>query len=108
MEETYRRVIGVLEDLGVQWTLVGAHAVNFYVRPRATEDIDLVVDARRMRSISQALERVFGPLQIDDIGAALRVLNLSVDLIRSDNHVLFRAALDEALERDGVRVPPPE
>jgi hypothetical protein len=31
-----------------------------------------------------------------------------VDLVRSDNHRLFRAALDDAVEREGVRVPPPE
>jgi hypothetical protein len=31
-----------------------------------------------------------------------------VDLIRSDNHALFRLALDLAQEREGVRVPPPE
>ena len=40
-----------------------------------------------------------------EIGAALRLPSLSVDLIRGDNHPLFRAALDEAQVRQGVRVP---
>lgn len=108
MEQTYRRVIRVLERTGVRWTVVGAHAVNTYAEPRATVDIDLVIDARMLPAALDALEREFGELVVDDIGAAERVKNLSVDLIRSDNHVMFRAALDEALDRGGVRVPPPE
>jgi hypothetical protein len=108
MEETYKRVIGVLEREGVRWTVIGAHAVNTYAEPRATVDIDLVVDARKLKATLAALEREFGELVVDDIGAAERLMNLSVDLIRSDNHALFRAALDEGLDRGGVRVPPPE
>lgn len=105
MEQTYRRVIDVLARVGAQWTVVGAHAVNLYVEPRATVDIDLVVDARKMKPILQALEEEFGALQTVEIGAAVRVTSLSVDLIRGDNHPLFRAALDEAEERHGVRIP---
>lgn len=105
LEETYRRVIDVLARVGAKWTVVGAHAVNLYVEPRATVDIDLVVDARRMKPILQALEEEFGALQTVEIGAAVRFPSLSVDLIRGDNHPLFRAALDEAHERQGVRVP---
>jgi hypothetical protein len=108
LEETYRRLIDVLTRLGAQWTVVGAHAVNLYVEPRATVDIDLVVDARKMKPILQALEEEFGTVHTTDIGAAVRVTNLSIDLIRGDNHPLFRAALDEAEEREGVPVPPVE
>jgi hypothetical protein len=105
LEETYRRVIDVLARVGAKWTVVGAHAVNLYVEPRATVDIDLVVDARRMKPILQGLEDEFGALQTIDIGAAVRLPSLSVDLIRGDNHPLFRAALDDAQELQGVRVP---
>lgn len=108
MEEAYRRVVAVLDRLGARWTLVGAHAVNVYVRPRATVDIDFVVDGRMLARILAGLEAEFGELETTDIGAALRVTNLSVDLIRSDNHPLFRAALDRGEERGGPRVPPPE
>lgn len=108
LEDAYRRVIAALDRLGAKWTLVGAHAVNTYVRPRATIDIDLVVDARLLKRILTELEAEFGTLETTDIGAALRVTNLSVDLIRSDNHPLFRAALDHGRERGGPRVPPPE
>jgi hypothetical protein len=108
LEETYRRVIDVLARIGARWSVVGAHAVNLYVEPRATVDIDFVVDARKVKPLLRALEEEFGALHTTEIGAALRVTNLSIDLIRGDNHPLFRAALDEAQERDGVRVPPVE
>lgn len=98
----------MLDKLGATWTLVGAHAVNVYVRPRATIDLDFVVDGRMLKRILAGLEAEFGALETTDIGAALRVTNLSLDLIRSDNHPLFRAALDKGAPRGGPRVPPPE
>ncbi|MBI4263510.1 MAG: hypothetical protein HY657_03965 [Acidobacteria bacterium] len=108
LADVYRRVVTVLDRLGAKWTLVGAHAVNVYVRPRATVDVDFIVDGRMLKRILAELEAEFGALETTDIGAALRITNLSIDLIRSDNHPLFRAALDQAQERGGPRVPPPE
>lgn len=106
--DVYRRVVAVLDRLDAKWTLVGAHAVNVYVRPRATIDVDFVIDGRMLKRILAALEQEFGPLETTDIGAALRITSLSIDLIRSDNHPLFRAALDTGEVRGGPRVPPPE
>jgi DNA-binding NarL/FixJ family response regulator len=107
-EETLGHVIRTLDDLGVKWSLVGAHAVSAYTRPRPTEDIDLVVDARRLQQVLAALEEAFGALNTVDVGAAVRVTELSVNLIRSDNHPLFREALAQGEVRQGVRVPPAE
>jgi hypothetical protein len=108
MEDVYRRVVGLLERLGVTWTVIGAHAVNVYARPPATVDLDFVVDGRALGRVLEELANEFGTLQTTDIGPALRVVNLSVDLVRSDNHPLFRAALDRGEQRGGARVPPPE
>jgi hypothetical protein len=108
MEQVYRRVLAVFGRVGAKWTLVGAHAVNAYVRPRATIDVDFVVEAPKLKKVLAELEKEFGALATTDIGAAVRVINLSIDLIRSDNHSLFRAALDKAEDRGGARVPPPE
>ena len=108
LEETFRRFIAVLERVGTRWALVGAHAVNFFACPRATIDMDFVVDARKLRVLLDAVRAEFGELETVDLGVALRIANLSVDLIRSDNHALFRLALDLAEEREGVRIPPPE
>ena len=108
VEETFRRFIGVLDRTGSRWALVGAHAVNVFVRPRATVDIDFVVEARKLEAILDAVRADFGKLETVEFGASLRITNLSVDLIRSDNHALFRMALDLAEDREGVRIPPPE
>ena len=108
VEATFRRFIQVLDRVGTRWVLVGAHAVNVFVRPRATVDIDFVVDARKLGAILDGVRAEFGEVDTVDLGAALRIANLRVDLIRSDNHALFRLALDLAEEREGVRVPPPE
>lgn len=108
MEDIYRRTISVMDRLGVKWTLVGAHAVNAYSRARATVDIDFVVEAKMMNRVLAALKAEFGDATTTDMGAAIRVTNLAIDLIRSDNHPLFRAALDAAEDRAGARVPPPE
>src|SRR3989442_10677791 len=108
LEETFRRFIAVLERVGTRWALVGAHAVNFFARPRATIDMDFVVDARKLRVLLDAVRAEFGEIETVDLGGALRIANLSVDLIRSDNHTLFRLGLDLAEEREGVRLRPPE
>jgi hypothetical protein len=71
-------------------------------------DIDLVIDPRRMKTVLHALGEEFGGIQTTEVGAAIRVTNLSVDLVRGDNHPLFRAALDDAVDCEGVRVPPAE
>jgi hypothetical protein len=108
MEETFRRMVAVFERQGVQWALIGAHAINLLVQPRATVDVDFVVEGRRMRSVLEGLRQEFGDLDTTDLGAALRIPSLSVDLVRSDNHPLFREALVSAVDREGVKVPPPE
>jgi hypothetical protein len=82
--------------------------VKTYVEPRATVGIDFIIDARRLRAVLSELEKDVGAIQTVDMGAAVRVTNLAIDLIRGDNHPLFRAALDAATDKGGVRVPPPE
>ncbi|MBI4662216.1 MAG: hypothetical protein HY735_25640, partial [Verrucomicrobia bacterium] len=76
LADIYRRVVAVLDRLGAKWTLVGAHAVNVYARPRATVDVDFVVDGRMLKRILAELEAEFGALETTDIGAALRITNL--------------------------------
>lgn len=108
MEDVYRRVVSTLDRRGFKWTLVGAHAVNAYVRPRATVDVDFVIEGKMLGRIVAELETEFGGLDSVDAGAALRLRPIEVDLIRSDTHPLFRAALDRGSDRGNVRVPPPE
>ncbi|MGH2372838.1 MAG: hypothetical protein ACRDIC_05095 [bacterium] len=40
----YEEFIGALNDHGVRYLIVGAHAVAFHARPRATRDLDILLD----------------------------------------------------------------
>lgn len=58
----FEEFIGVLNARRVRYLIIGAHAVAFHARPRATKDLDVLVDptpanARRLR---EALQDFFG------------------------------------------------
>jgi len=54
MNEDLRELLRLLRSHGVEFVVIGAHAVGFYSRPRMTQDLDLFVgrtkeNARRLR-----------------------------------------------------------
>jgi hypothetical protein len=102
------RVVQAFEASGAKWVLVGAHAIGLLTEPRATIDFDFIVEGRKLKSILGRLESEFGDLDAQDIGAAVRLQAIDVDLIRSDNHPLFREALDRAHDVGDWKIPPPE
>lgn len=108
MEETVRRAVAVFERLGVTWALVGAHAIGMLTEPRATVDFDFVVEESSLKALVAALEAEFGDLEAFDMGPALRLGALSIDLIRSTTHPLFGEALRHTRDIEGWRVPRPE
>lgn len=108
MEERIRRVVAVFDRVGARWTLVGAHAVGALTEPRATVDFDFIVEASRLRMILEALEDKLGELDVLDLGPAVRLRALDVDLIRSDTHPLFDEALRRTRSLEGWTVPVPE
>ncbi len=99
MEETLQRIVSVLDRLGIRWCLVGAHAIGEYTEPRATSDVDLLVDDRRMSTLLSELRQELGELDVDDIGPAIRLRKASVDLIRASSNTVFRDTLADAIER---------
>lgn len=105
MQETIHRIVQVLDRLGVQWCLIGAHAVGEYTVPRATEDVDLLIDDRRMPKILSELETQLGDLDADDIGPAVRLRVAAVDLVRASSNAVFRATLKDAVTIGQWRFP---
>lgn len=105
VEATLARVIATFDELGVRWCLIGAHAIGEYTEPRATEDVDLLVDDRRMPKLLSLLGDRLGPLDVDDIGAAVRLRALQIDLVRASANSVFRTALAEATTIDAWRIP---
>src|SRR5690606_15735582 len=57
-------------------------------------DFDFVVEERKLRAVVTELEKVFGELDREDVGAAIRLRAIDVDLIRSTDHPLFKAAIE--------------
>jgi hypothetical protein len=108
MEENFRRAVEAIERAGAEWALVGAEAVNMYVEPRATQDFDLVISGNKFDAVLREIRKEFGAIQEVDIGAAIRLPELGIDLIRSTSHALFRIALERARPREDARVPPAE
>ena len=58
----YEEFIAALNEHGVKYLIVGAHAVAYHGRPRATKDLDVLVDAtpENARRILSALEAFLG------------------------------------------------
>lgn len=55
MDEMFRALAELMETAGTPWALIGGHAVNVWVEPRLTRDIDVTVAAKPL-----ALERLKG------------------------------------------------
>ncbi len=108
MEERIARVVAIFQQVGSRWALVGAHAIGTLAEPRATADFDFVVESTKLRAIMKALEEEFGDLDVVDLGPAMRLRALDVDLIRSTTHPLFGEALTHVHPTAGWKVPVPE
>lgn len=108
MKTTVGRVIEVFDRLGARWALIGAHAVGVFTEPRATVDFDFIVEEPKLRAVIATLERELGDLRAEDLGPALRLAALDIDLIRSSTHPLFKEALDHVRDVDHWKIPVPE
>lgn len=99
------RVVEAFESTHSQWALVGAHAIGLLTEPRATADFDFVVEAGKVAAIVRELTVAFGDLGQNDIGAAIQLRSIDVDLSRSTNHALFAEALVQHQTIGEWRVP---
>ncbi len=108
MEERIARVVSIFQRVGSRWALVGAHAIGTLTQPRATADFDFVVEGSKLKAILKALEEEFGDLDAVDLGPAMRLRALDVDLIRSTTHALFGEALSRVRPVADWNVPVPE
>jgi hypothetical protein len=94
-ESDIARVIEVFASQRAAWALVGAHAIGLLTEPRATADFDFIVEGNKLAGILAGLTQQFGELGENDIGAAVQLKAIDVDLIRSTNHPLFHEALQQ-------------
>jgi hypothetical protein len=104
-EKDIARVVGVFESNSADWVLIGAHAVGSLTEPRATADFAFIVDSRKLGKVLRDLADLFGELGQRDIGGAIELSALDIDLIQSANHALFAEALREPRIVGSWRVP---
>jgi Nucleotidyl transferase of unknown function (DUF2204) len=86
----YEEFIAALNAHGVRYLLIGAHAVAFHARPRATKDLDILIEPTRAnaRKVLDALRDFFGGADLDytveDLIDPECILQLGVAPIRID------------------------
>jgi predicted nucleotidyltransferase len=71
--QDYEEFIAALNDRGVRYLVIGAYAVAFHARPRATKDLDILLDPKEgnARKALAALRDFFGGA---DLGYTVRDL----------------------------------
>lgn len=96
-------VIKILNNAGVKFTLVGAHAIGGWLdEPRSTQDVDVLVHSQHRKAV-QALQKAYPNLTVQHLSAVTRFLNPSdneavIDLIKP------QAALHKAVAKNAVAV----
>jgi len=86
----YEEFIAALNDHGVRYLIVGAHAVAFHARPRATKDLDILLDSTpaNARKVLAALRDFFGGADlgytVEDLTDPQWIVQLGVAPVRID------------------------
>src|SRR5437588_13070543 len=90
-------VIRVLNAAKVSFTLVGAHGLGGWTgKPRATEDVDVVVVQRHVKKAVAALAGAFPHLEVDDQPAVARLRDretgaVAIDVMKPNQSVIHAA-----------------
>src|ERR1700675_4002913 len=86
----YEEFIAALNAHGVRYLVVGAHAVAFHARPRATKDLDVLIDPTpaNARKVLAALPNFFGGGELgyseQDLTDPRWIIQLGVAPVRID------------------------
>lgn len=102
LNEDYSDMLRALSDAGVEFLLVGAHAMGAYGYVRATGDMDIWVmpSADNAKAVLKALERFGAPLhdltcedlQLDDLVFQIGVHPDRIDIITGATGLRFEQA----------------
>jgi hypothetical protein len=93
-----REVIHVLNEANIRFMLVGAHGLGGWTtKPRATEDVDILVGMRSHKKAVRALLRAYPNLQAEDHEVVTRLRDpdtgkVVIDVMKA-NQPLYREAL---------------
>lgn len=88
--QDFEEFIAALNDHGVRYLIAGAHAVAFHAQPRATKDLDVLIDpeAENAKRALQAVRAFFGGADpgytLQDFTDPQWVIQLGVAPVRID------------------------
>ena len=88
--QDYEEFIAALNAHGVKYLVVGAHAVAFHARPRATKDLDILIEPTKpnARRTLAALREFFGGADlgytVEDVISPQWIIQLGVAPVRID------------------------
>jgi len=88
--QDYEEFIAALNAHGVRYLVVGAHAVAYHARPRATKDLDILLDPSRAnaRRALAALRDFFGGIDLgytaEDLSDPGSIIQLGTAPVRID------------------------
>ncbi len=89
VEKDYEEFLSLLNKNKVKYCIIGAYAVAFYVKPRYTKDLDILVDPsnENAQKILRVLEE-FGfselSISLDDLTQEGNILQLGYEPLRID------------------------
>ncbi len=92
LSRDYEEFIAVLASRGVRYLIIGAHAVAYHARPRATKDLDVLVDPAPENAdrVLVALREFFGGADlgytVHDLVEPGWIIQLGVAPVRIDLH----------------------
>jgi hypothetical protein len=117
--DDFRDILIELHKAGARFVVLGGHAVAFHGHPRATKDLDILVeaDAANARRVYAALAAFGAPLSafevsVEDFASYDGVLQLGVpprriDIINRADGITFAEAVadGESFDLDGCAIP---
>jgi hypothetical protein len=107
-------VIGLLNDRGIKFILVGAHGLaGWRDEARATEDVDVLVMARHEKKAVAALAEAYPHLEAEHHEVVVRLRNretnkVAVDILKTSQplfRVAFKYTQNATIKKQTCRVP---
>lgn len=108
------RICAKLNAVGAKYALIGGFAINYYGYPRATQDIDFLVDnseeniIKIRNALSHLPDGASKELRPDDLKvySIVRIADeIVIDLISSAGNIDFNSINIEYGEIDGTQIP---
>ena len=119
LSDDYRDILVELHNAGARFVVLGGHAVAFHGHPRATKDLDVLVEANaeNAKRVYTALAAFGAPLSafevsVEDFASYDGVLQLGVpprriDIINRADGITFAEAIaaGESFNIEGCKIP---